>query len=407
MPPPLSGTDIRSLEIPAVMTTPAFISAVSELPPGRYPDCSGLGLARNTLRHLFDEWPGLRPRHIEGLFVCPPGMASGEAASLFAHEVLFEELGIQPKVAETVNVGGATYSVMVQRAAALIAAGHVESVLCLGAGKFPKVGDGGGEQMARMVSHPQFEFIYGAYIPALYAQAASAHMARYGTSEEQLARVAVSARQWALTNPKALMRERGALTVDAVMGSRPISSPFKLLDCSVPCEGGAAILVTSRAMARDIVDRPARVLGYGERHGFGHVSQAEDLTTLGARDSGRQAYEMAGVQPGDIAHAQLYDAFSINPVILLEDLGFCRAGEGGPFVEAGHCDPGGKLPLNTYGGLMSFGHTGDASGMSMIVEGAIQVMGLAGERQLPGNLTLVHTYGGMMCEHATLILGSE
>lgn len=388
------------------MTTPAFISAASELRPGRYPDGGGLALARHTLRHLFDEWPGLRPRHMEGLFVCPPGMASGDAASLFAHEVLFEELGIQPKVAETINVGGATYSVMVQRAATLIAAGHVESVLCLGAGKFPKVGGAGGEQMARMLSHPQFEFIYGAYIPALYAQAASAHMARYGTREEQLARVAVSARQWALSNPRALMREQGALSVDTVMDSRPICSPFKLLDCSVPCEGGAALLVTSEAMARDIVERPARVLGHGERHGFGHVSQAEDLTTLGARDSGRQAYEMAGVKPEDIAHAQLYDAFSINPVILLEDLGFCSPGEGGAFLEAGHCDPGGKLPMNTYGGLMSFGHTGDASGMSMIVEGAMQMMGLAEERQLPGDLSLVHSYGGMMSEHATLILGS-
>jgi acetyl-CoA acetyltransferase len=320
---------------------------------------------------------------------------------------LFHELGIKPKVAETVNVGGATYSVMLQRAAALIEAGYVESVLCLGAGKFPKVGDRGGEQMARMVSHPQFEFIYGAYIPALYAQAASAHMARYGTTEAQLARVAVSARKWALNNPQALMREHGAITVDDVMSSRPICSPFKLLDCSVPCEGGAAILVTSRAMARDITDQPASLLGYGERHGFGHVSQAEDLTTLGAKDSGRQAYEMAGVTAADIGHAQLYDAFSINPIILLEDLGFCPAGEGGSFLEAGYCDPGGKLPVNTYGGLLSFGHTGDASGMSMIVEGAVQMMGLAGERQLPGELTLVHSYGGMMCEHATLILGRE
>lgn len=388
------------------MSSAACIAAVSELPPGRYPDSTGLSLARDTLRHLFDEWPQLEPRHIEGLFVCPPGMAGGEAASLFAHETLFHELGIQPKVAETVNVGGASYSVMLQRAAALIQAGHVESVLCLGAGKFPKVGDRGGEQMARMVSHPQFEFIYGAYIPALYAQAASAHMARYGTSEEQLARVAVSARQWAVANGKAIMSERGVLSVDDVMSSRPISSPFKLLDCSVPCEGGAAILLTSESMARDITGKPARLLGYGERHGFGQVSQAEDLTTLAARDSGRQAYAMAGVEPGDIAHAQLYDAFSINPIILLEDLDFCAAGEGGAFMQAGHCDPGGKLPMNTYGGLLSFGHTGDASGMSMIVEGASQIMGLAGERQLPGELCLVHSYGGMMCEHATLILGS-
>lgn len=389
------------------MQRPVAIAAVSEMTPGRYPMYDPMEMYRQVLLKFLSDWTP-SPSDIQGLMACPAGMAAGGITENFVHEKLYDELGIRPYIAETVNAGGATYSIMVQRAALAVAEGLVDSVLCLGAGKFPKVSAGGGEAMGKMVSHPEFEFPYGAVIYGLYAQAASRHMAEYGTTPEQLARVAVSARKWALKNPEAIMSGKGEISVEDVRASRSISSPFNMLDCSVPCEGGGAILVASEEVARRMNPNPAFVLGMGEYHVFGNISQAPDLSELGAKTSGERAYEMAGMTPTDIDFVEIYDAFTINPVILLEDLGFCEKGGGGAFVDAGHTDPGGDLPMNTYGGLLSYGHVGDASGISMIIEGATQIMGRAGERQLAkADTALVHTYGGMMAEHATLILGSQ
>ncbi len=262
--------------------------------------------------------------------------------------------------------------------------------------------------MARMVSHPDFEFIYGTFIPALYALAATRHMHERGSTREQLAAVAVSSRAWALRHPDALMHDAGPLTVDDVLRSRPIAEPFHLLDCSVPCEGGAAFLMMRGDLARSITRQPAYVLGVGEYHDHGPVSQARDFSAMGAREAAARAFAMADLTPADVRVAEIYDAFTINPIMFLEETGLVSVGEGGPFFLGGHGAPGGRLPVNTYGGLLSFGHTGDASGMSMIVEGALQVMGLAGERQVSNaEVVLVHTYGNMMSEHCTLLLGSN
>lgn len=382
------------------------IAAASEMTPGRYPDEDGISLYGRVLREFFSEW-ALKPSDIGGLFVPPIGMAAGSSADAFFHERLVDELGIRPSIAETINVGGATYTVMVQRAALAIEKGLVDGVLCIGAGKFPKVGAGGAEEMAKMISHPEFEFPYGAAIYALYALVATAHMEAFGTSPEHLARVAVSQRKWALSHPKAIMRDKGELSIGDVLGSRMIASPFHLLDCSVPCEGGGAFLVCSQALAKRINPRPAYILGFGEKHDYGFISQSKSFTSLlGAKDSGEAAFKMAGLSPDGIDFVELYDAFSINPIILLEDLGFVPKGKGGPFVMEGHTDPDGDLPMNTYGGLLSFGHTGDSSGISMIIEAALQIMGRAKGIQLQkANTGLVHTYGGIMAEHASLILG--
>lgn len=383
---------------------PVAIAAVTELPPGRYPEQDSLGMYRLAVRAFLDEWKP-SPDDIGGLMAPPAGITLGNAETL-THEKLHDELGLRPHYAETINTGGSTYSVMVQRAALAISAGLVDSVLCLGAGKFPAASAGGSESVAKNVSHPEFEFPYGPAIYAMYAFAATNHMAMYGTTAEQLARVAVSARTWAMQHPDALMAKKGAITIDDVLGSRPIASPFKMFDCSVPCEGGGAVLVSTEDIARKFTPSPAYVLGMGEYHTHGYISTAPDLTTMGSETSGALAYRMAGLEPQDIDVVELYDAFTINPIILLEDLKFCKKGEGGAFVQAGCTDPGGELPMNTYGGLLSYGHGGDASGLSLIVEGARQTMGLAGERQVPdAEHVLVHCYGGVMGEHATLILG--
>lgn len=380
------------------------IAAVSELCPGHYG--KGVQIQELAILRLLDEW-SLGPELVDGLMVCPAGMADGTGADIFVHERLNDALGFTPRFSETINVGGATYTTMAARAALAIGAGLADAVLCVGGGRFPKVSAGGGAAMAKMISHPDFEYPYGSFIPAMYALAATRHMHDRGTSREALAAVAVTTREWALLHPEALMAKHGAITIGDVLASRPIAEPFNLLDCSVPCEGGAAFIVARGELAVEMVDQPAYLLGFGEHHDHGAVAHSSDFTTMGAGVSGRAAFEMAGLTPQDVQVAELYDAFTINPILLMEEIGLCKPGRAGALYLDGQMGPGGALPVNTYGGLLSFGHTGDASGMSMLVEGARQVMGLAQQRQVPADIALVHTYGGIMADHSTMILGRK
>jgi acetyl-CoA acetyltransferase len=233
-------------------------------------------------------------------------------------------------------------------------------------------------------------------------------MAERGATPEDLARVAVSQRKWALLNPQARMHTAGPITVEDVLASRMIATPFHYLDCSIPSDGGGAVLVARADLARKWTDQPAYVVGYGERHGRGSVSEPGNLLETGAVSSGAEAFRRSGLTPKDIKAAQIYDAFSATPLILLENLGFCSPGEAPAFVRSGATDPGGSLPMNTYGGLMSFGHTGDASGMSLVTAGALQAMGKAGPNQVAdASHVLVHGYGGILYDHTTLILARE
>lgn len=381
---------------------PAIAAAV-EIRPGRYPNSSYIDLYRSVITRLLAEYK-LTAGMIDGILAPPLDMSSGEP-KVFTHEMLADELGICPRVSLTVNAGGATYGYMVQLAALSIAAGKADAILCIGAGKFPKVSPESARNMMRQVCHPSFEYPYAPVIAGLYAQYATRYMHEYGITAEDLAEVSVSARKWAQTNPEAITYGKGQISVQDVLTSRMVASPLHYLDCSIPCDGGGAVLVASEKVARRISDQPAYVLGMGEFHGHGFVSQNPDLTSCGAVHSGRDAFKMSGLAPADIDHAQLYDAFSICPIMLLEDLGIAQRGHAGELFRSGRASPSGDFPINTYGGLIAYGHTGDASGMSMLVEGALQVMGRAGDRQVKANRALVHTYGGMLAEHSTLILG--
>ena len=383
------------------------LAAVTEIRPGRYPELDELGLHSAVISAFLDQWD-VRPGDIDGVLAAPTGVLTEGGADVAVHEKVADELGVRPRFSQTMYAGGAGYALMVARAADAIAAGRADAVLCISAGKFPKVGAASGEKIAKFVSHPEFEYPYGTYIPVLYALVAQRWMAETGATGEDLAAVAVAQRQWALLHPDAFMRDKGPLTVADVLGSRMIASPFHLYDCSVPLEGGAALLVTSGERARAVNRRPAYLLGYGEVHMEGAVSMRSTFDTGGATDAARQAFAMSGLAPSEIDVAQLYDSFSSNPLMYLEECGLAGRGKAPELYRSGATAPGGSLPVNTYGGLMSFGHTGDASGMSMVVEGALQVMGRAGERQVAGTSTaLVHTHGGMLSEHATLILGDR
>jgi acetyl-CoA acetyltransferase len=383
------------------------IAAAYEMRPGRYPQYDKLAIQEVVVAEFLRSCPAPLRSIVDGLLVSPAGMADGSTVDVFSHERLIDALGFSPRFSETINAGGSTYCLMVARAATAIAAGQADAVLCVGAGKFPVVGAGGGDAMARLTSHPDFEYPYGSFIPAMYALVATRHMHERGTKREALAQVAVTSREWALRHPDALMRSKGPITIDDVLRSRPIASPFNMLDCSVPCEGGGAVLVTRAEIARELDPQPAYVLGFGEYHDHGVVAHATDFCSMGADASARAAFEMAGLKPSDVDVAELYDAFSINPILLLEETGLVGRGKGGAFYLDGRAAVGGELPVNTYGGLMSFGHTGDASGMSMLVEGALQMMGRAQDRQVDADIALVHAYGGMMADHCTLLLGRQ
>lgn len=389
-------------------TAPSVAIAASyELKPGRYPAFTPHHLYQHVAINALHAW-GLTPRDVNGLLAMPSGQAVG-ATDIYTHEKLVAELGIQPSFAETLNSGGATFSMMVNRATAAVREGLADTVLCIGTGKFVKPAAGSAEVMARMISEPDFEIAYGPFIPALYALIANRFMAERNVMPEDIARVAVSARRWALRNPRALMHNKGEITVEDVLASRMIAEPFHYLDCSVPCDGGGAVLVTTAEKARRLSSRPAYVLGYGEAHSHGSLSTAGErlIHTLATR-TGADALRRADLATRDIDVAMLYDAFSVTPLVLLENLGFCAPGESGRFVQSGAMDPGGSLPVNTNGGLLSFGHTGEASGMSVLIEGVRQVMGQAGSNQVDkADTVLIHCYGGMMYTHATLILGSS
>jgi acetyl-CoA acetyltransferase len=253
----------------------------------------------------------------------------------------------------------------------------------------------------------QFEQPFGlAGPPTGYALAATRHMHEYGTTSEQLAELAVSTRRWAQLNPRAIMRD--PLTVDDVLGSRMISWPLHLLDCCLVTDAGGAVVMTSAERARDLPKRPVYVLGTGEASTHVIVSQMPRYAFWDAAQmSSERAFAMSGVRHADIDVAMFYDAFTIVPVMGLEATGFCKPGEGGPFVSGGRTAPGGPFPMNTNGGGLSYTHSG-MYGMFTLVEAVRQLRGECGPRQVAGAKTAIcHGLGGMFSAAATLVCGTE
>jgi len=369
---------------------------------GKVPDLSATELCVDAaLRALADA--GIGKDEVDGLVTCQ----SMAEPHMYHAETVAEYLQIFPKYCVTANAGGGTTFSVIRNAAAAIAAGICETVLISMADSL-RSGLTREQAMAMQsaTGHPQFEIPYGPTVPAFYALLARAHMDRYGTTSEQLAAVAVSARSYASQRPGAQMTE--TITVSDVLESRMIADPLHLLDCSLVSDGGAAIILTSAGNAGNFRNKPAYLLGMGEGHSHEHISQARDLTTSAAVQSGQEAYAMAGLTPADIDLAQIYDCFTPVVLIELEDLGFCQKGEGGAFVESGASAAHGELPMNTNGGLLSYCHPGNPGSMFGLTEAVYQLRGDSGPRQIGGAETaLVHGQGGIMSSHATLILGQE
>jgi acetyl-CoA acetyltransferase len=369
---------------------------------GKVPDLSATELCVDAaLRALADA--GISKDDVDGIVSCQ----SMAEPIMYHAEAIAEYMQIFPKYCVTANAGGGTTFSTIRNAAAAIVAGVCETVLISMADSL-RSGLTRDRAMAMQSStgHPQFEIPYGPTVPAYYALLARAHMDRFGTTAEQLAAVAVSARNYASQRPGAQMTE--AITVSDVLESRMIADPLHLLDCSLVSDGGAAVILTSAGNARNFRNKPVYLLGMGEGHSHEHVSQASDLTTSAAVQSGHEAYAMAGLTPTDIDVAQIYDCFTAVVLIELEDLGFCKKGEGGAFVESGASAVDGDLPMNTNGGLLSYCHPGNPGSMFGLTEAVYQLRGESGSRQVSGAETaLVHGQGGIMSSHATLILGQE
>lgn len=374
------------------------IVGVGESDIGHLPHMSGLALNAQAASRALDD-AGLRPQHIDGLLTA----YSLTEPYFMMGSVLAEYLGLQPRLNASMVVGGATPGVMIHHAAQAIACGQAETVLVC-AGENRASGQSRDDALAALstVGHPYFELPYGLSIPAAYAMIARRHMAELGTTEAQLAAVAVTARAHAALHPNA--HKTAPISVADVLQSKPIADPLKLLDCCLISDAGGAVIVTSAERARDLTDHPVLLAGIGEFHTHEHLLCAPSLTTFGSRQSGAAAYAMAGLTPADVDVAELYDCFSVVPLIEAEDLGLCPRGGAASHFAEGHARIGGRLPMNTHGGLLSHAHAGAAGGLFGVIEAVRQLRGGQGLRQVANaQVALVHNEGGILSSHCTML----
>jgi acetyl-CoA C-acetyltransferase len=337
---------------------------------------------------------------------CTAAGEAGEGGGVEDVIELTEYLGLKSATYfNGTDVGGCSYIVHAGQAMAAIASGLADMVLITYAScpRWWPLTTPDWDVPTFPIGPGQFEFPFAPTVPADHAIAAQRHMSQYGTTSEQLARIAVTCRANAANNPDA--RFRDPITVDDVLASPVIASPLHKLDCCVVTDSGGAVVLASAERARDCAKPPVWIQGFGAAITQFHTNQMEDATVTPAALSGPRAFEMAGVGHDDIDVAQLYDAFTITPILALEDLGFCEKGEGGPFVEAGNIDADGTLPINTDGGGMSSNHPGKR-GMLAMIEGVRQLRGEGPGAQVAGAKTsLVHGWGGSFSAAATMILG--
>jgi len=350
-------------------------------------------MAQGVYRALDD--CGLAIRDVDGIFCAT-------SQNRLAGLALAEYLNLPEAYIDSTSTGGSSFMGHLARAEAAIAAGLCEvAVVAYGSTQRSL----GRKNTSRPEWNP-YESPFKPFLPpTAYALAAARHMHEFGTTREQLAEVAVAARQWALMNPVAW--EKDPLTVEDVLSSRMVSHPLTIRDCCLVTDGGGALVLTTPARARGLDVRPVYLLGSGHCTTHQTISNMPDLVNTGARVSGAIAYAQAGLTSSDIDVVGLYDAFTINTILFLEDLGFCAKGEGGAFVSGGRIAPGGVVPVNTNGGGLSYCHPG-MYGIFLLIEAVRQLRGECGERQVNGaEVALAHGNGGVLSSQYTVILGGE
>lgn len=359
---------------------------------GEMPGWTSLELTAQAV-HLALADAGLALDAVDALYVCQPD-------DFFSGLSLAEHLGIRPHYTDNNRTGGSSFMSHVASAALALDAGYIDcAVIAYGSNQRSN-----GGKLATRITSNGWDAPYRPLFPVTsYALAAMRHMHEYGTTREDMACVALAARAWASTNPEAFAR--APLTLEDCLGARMVSTPLSTRDCCLVTDGAAAIVLTRIDRARDGPRPPVAVLGAAAATWWNSVVQADDMTVTAARESGARAMAMAGVRPAEIDTAHLYDAFTINTILFLEDLGFCPKGEGGRFVRDGNIAPGGSLPVNTDGGGLSCCHPG-MYGLFAIIEAARQIRGEAANAVPGAALALAHGNGGTLSSQATVILGA-
>ncbi len=386
----MSAATLTGLQRGSVAVVGAAESDLGQVAQGTHPMDL---MAQATMRALED--CGLTLQDVDGLFIASSQVRMGPMA--FA-----EYLRIKPKYFDGTIIGGSSFMTHVA---------HAHAALQLGLCNVAVIAYGSTQRsVSRAAASPRefnpYESPYRPFMPSTaYAMAAMRHMHQYGTTREHLAEVAVSARKWALLNPKAWEKE--PLTIEQVLNARMVSYPLTVRDCCLVLDGGGAIVMTRADRAKSLKKKPVYVLGTGESLSHANISSLPDFTVSVAKESGEQAYAMAKMKPSDMQMLSLYDAFTITPILFLEDLGFCPKGEGGRFVADGTTAPGGKLPVNTSGGGLSYCHPG-MYGLLVLIEAIRQVRGECDKRQVKNcEVALAHGNGGVLSSECTVIFGSE
>jgi acetyl-CoA acetyltransferase len=384
----------------------AAIAGLGITEQGKVYGPSAIGFAVDAIRIALAD-AGLEARDLDGLLV-NPGLSWGASAQMGSFAVQ-QAMGLHDlRLSAAMSLGGATAGAMVMQAALAIDAGLATHVACVFSDaplKPPRPRDAAGGDSGSSGAYAfagDLSAAYGAFgVNGLYALVAQRHMHRFGTTHDHLGAIAVAERAWAQHNPRAQFRGK-PLTLAEYHASRWVAEPFHLLDCCLVSNGGLAVIVTSAERARDLRQPPVYVRGMGQGHPGG-----DPLETLasGAPLAAKTAFAMAGAELRDVDLCQLYDCYTFTVLVTLEDYGFCKKGEGGPFVADGRIGPGGSLPVNTGGGQLSSFYMW---GMTPIGEAVIQVRGQGGDRQAKKHdLCLVSGNGGVLSTHSTLLLGTQ
>jgi acetyl-CoA C-acetyltransferase len=371
-----------------------------ESPLRRAPDVHPFEIHAECVRGALAD-AGLTAQDVDGYATAaawPP--ESGNGMELCE---LVEYLGLRPRWYDSTDHGGAAYISHAGHAVLAIAAGLADVVVV----SYAAAGRSGPLPFADYNTHAwgpgAWETPYGFSTVAAYGVAAQRHMYEYGTKPEQLAQIAVQCRANAAENPDAMYRD--AITVEDVVTSPEIATPLRRLDCCVISDSGGAFVLTSKKRAESLERKPVYILGFGEAVGQMQTNQVADFTEVPAKRSGSDAFATAGMTPGEIDCAQIYDSFTITVLLSLEALGFCGKGEGGAFVEDGNIAPGGALPINTDGGGLSSNHPGRRGALATI-EAVRQLRGESPGVRLDSPRTcLVNGTGGSLSATATMILG--
>lgn len=373
----------------------SLITGVGLTPFGRLEGQDTLALMSRAAAEALAS-AGLERRDIDGLVTG----YSTTLPHLMLSTVFAEHFGLSPRYAHAIQLGGATGFAMVTLAHLLVGAGAARRILVVaGENRLTGQSRDSAIQTLVQVGHPAYEVPLGPTIPAYYGLVASRYMHEYGSTEADFAELAVLMRANAARTPGAQLTD--PITAADVLASKPIAAPLKLLDCCPVSDGGAAFVIEREEGGRSGV----RILGTAQAHTHQHVSAAASLTAFGAGDCTARAMAEAGIGLADIRYAGIYDSFTVTLAILLEEIGLAPRGASGRLAREGRFSPRGAVPLNTHGGLLSYGHCGVGGAMAHLVEAVRQMTGTAGDRQIPPPpLALLHGDGGVLSSHVSLVV---